>query len=115
MMLLLTINPKRGEPMPATSFRRTLRFLLSVLFVVKRSSAAAAESDAAGYERVLLPITVRNAPGAFGSIWNTNFFITVKRDDSKFKIAPFEPRAGCDVPCPIFQLQPIPARVPVPS
>lgn len=47
------------------------------------------------YERLLLPITVINAPGAFGTLWTTD--VWVPPDQSVFPS--FGPSA-CDPPCP---------------
>jgi hypothetical protein len=49
-------------------------------------------------ERILLPITVRNAPGAYGSTWNTSLWIRIDTQASYVFIHPLSPAVDRDPP-----------------
>lgn len=53
-------------------------------------------------ERVLLPITVRSLPGAYGTSWTTDLWVRVATDDQPVFIAPlFRYVPGCESPCTV--------------
>jgi len=52
------------------------------------------------YDRLLLPITVREIPGAFGSVWNTELWLRVTTPLSSISINPYISAGdACDPPC----------------
>ena len=52
-------------------------------------------------ERVLLPLTVKNAPGAFGTQWTTELWLRLDTTRPSVFIMPLFARSNCDPPCPL--------------
>ena len=59
------------------------------------------------YDRLLLPLTTGQVPGAFGSTWDTDVALT-NLSDTPLTVLGFQQRGGCPILC--GPLPPIPAR-----
>jgi hypothetical protein len=67
---------------------------VSILVALTFPLSALAQSSIV-YERALLPITVRDVAGAYGSVWNTELWIKVDDSASRFiAIDPLSPAKG---------------------
>ena len=58
------------------------------------------------FERALLPITVKNRPGAFGSSWTTSLFYLYRTPLPSFAslVEPLATASACDPPCGVTDL-----------
>ena len=73
---------------------RTACFLFAIVLgpAVLYAQTALPPGD---YERLLLPITVINAPGAFGTLWTTDLWVPPDQE-----VFPSFAPSACDPPCP---------------
>lgn len=80
-----------------TKIRKIVIVLHLVFFLVSTVCVAQGTPE---MERVLLPVTVRGLPGAFGTTWTTDLWIRIDTDGQYVLIKPIFPVTPCDPPCP---------------
>jgi hypothetical protein len=91
--------PRHQIPQPklgANVRNKVSPIALSILLCAGLGTA----QDVPQLERVLLPVTVRNAPGAFSTIWTTDLWVRIDTGGQNVLIAPLLPVTACDPPCP---------------
>lgn len=72
------------------------RFVAVICVVAFAMSAMGQSVDQ--YDRLLLPLTTGQVPGAFGSIWKTDIALT-NLSDSPLTVVGFQQRGGCPILC----------------
>ena len=85
--------------------RDLARFVALICVVALAMSAMGQSVDQ--YDRLLLPLTTGQVPGAFGSIWETDVALT-NLSDTPLTVLGFQQRGGCPILC--GPLPPIAAR-----
>ena len=87
---------------------KKLKHLAAAVVLASMSgSTVARAADIPPFERALLPITVQNRPGAFGSSWTTNLWYLFRTPLPQFEDSYVEPLArpsSCDPPCGVTDL-----------
>lgn len=81
---------------------RTLIAIATISCVVATASAQV-EAD---FTRILLPVTVRNLPGANGAEWTTDLTISIEPAAGVKLILPLLGPSACDPPCPDLTVVP---------
>lgn len=76
---------------------RAQRFAVIVTCVLS-SAVAGQQNLPVDFEKILIPITVRSVPGAYGTLWSSELWMTISPDRLPGVVAPLF--GGCEPPCP---------------
>jgi hypothetical protein len=78
-----------------------VRLLTAAALLLATAATAQTLPAPSDLEPLLLPVTVKDAPGAFGSRWSTELWMSLDDDKLPGFVAPLFGDSACDPPCPL--------------
>ena len=96
--------------------KKLKHLVVAVVLATTSGSTFARAANILPFERALLPITVKNRPGAFGSSWTTGLWYVLRAPLSPFSsVEPFALSSSCDPPCGVTELISFAPNYPFPA